>query len=99
LELPTEGPVDFDDDGLLQDLLLFDVYEVHNDVHVDLYGGEECVCGSVTFTFNKDEDREKALRQLERWYKDQSPVALLTFGDRITLLSEEALLRRILDPD
>lgn len=86
----------FDESDLLQDLLIFDVHRDGDDVHVDLYGGRENVCGSVRFTFPDAADRRRNLNQLKAWQQDSVPVALLAYGDTITLLSERALLDRCL---
>jgi hypothetical protein len=85
-----------DETDLLQDLLVFDVQRDGNDVHVDLYGGRDNVCGSVRFTFPDPADRRRNLNQLRDWMHDGIPVALLAYGDTITLLSERALLDRCL---
>ncbi|HLU42369.1 MAG TPA: hypothetical protein VKZ55_08235 [Microthrixaceae bacterium] len=86
----------FDETDLLQDLLIFDVQRDGQDVHVDLYGGRDNVCGSVRFTFPDPVDRRRNLAQLREWQRDEVPVALLSYGDTITLLSERALLDRCL---
>ena len=67
-----------------------------HDVHVDLYGGRDNVCGSVRFTFPDASDRRRNVTQLREWQRDAVPVALLAYGDTITLLSERALLDRCL---
>lgn len=86
----------FDESDLLQDLLIFDVRADGPDVHVDLYGGRDNVCGSVRFTFPDGRERKQNLAQLRDWHADDVPVALLAYGDTITLLSERALLDRCL---
>ncbi len=86
----------FDESDLLQDLLIFDVQRDGHDVHVDLYGGRDNVCGSVRFTFPDASDRRRNVTQLREWQRDAVPVALLAYGDTITLLSERALLDRCL---
>lgn len=86
----------FDESDLLQDLLIFDVRRDGCDVHVDLYGGRDNVCGSVRFTFPDSEERRRNLDQLTAWKDDEVPVALLAYGETITLLSERALLDRCL---
>jgi hypothetical protein len=86
----------FEESDLLQDLLIFDVQGDGCDVHVDLYGGRENVCGSVRFTFPDAEERRRNLTQLKEWHRDEVPVALLAYGETITLLSERALLDRCL---
>ena len=86
----------FDESNLLQDLLIFEVQADGDDVHVDLYGGRGKVCGSVRFTFPDARDRRRNLGQLRDWMRTSTPLALLTDGDDVTLLSERALLDRCL---
>jgi hypothetical protein len=86
----------FDESDLLQDLLIFDVQRDGSDVHVDLYGGRENVCGSVRFTFPDPAERRRNVAQLRDWKRAGVPVALLAYGDTITILSERALLDRCL---
>lgn len=88
----------FAENDLLQDLLIFEVRRDGPDVHVDLYGGRDNVCGSVRFTFSNDADRRHNLEQLREWMRSRTPVTLLTRGDTLTLLSERALLERCLTP-
>jgi hypothetical protein len=87
----------FHESDLLQDLLIFDVRRDGVDVHVDLYGGRENVCGSVRFTFSDPSERRRNLSQLRDWKREGVPVALLAYGDTITILSERALLDRCLE--
>jgi hypothetical protein len=86
----------FEESDLLQDLLIFDVQADGCDVHVDLYGGRENVCGSVRFTFPDAAERRSNITQLKEWHRGEVPVALLAYGETITLLSERALLDRCL---
>ena len=86
----------FEESDLLQDLLIFDERADGCDVHVDLYGGRDNVCGSVRFTFPDKDERRRNLAQLRDWHRQEVPVALLSYGETITLLSERALLDRCL---
>lgn len=86
----------FDESSLLQDLLIFEVQELGHDVQVDLYGSRVNVCGSVRFSFPDARDRRRNLVQLRDWMRSSTPLALLTHGDDVTLLSERALLDRCL---
>lgn len=87
------------EDELLQDLLIFEVTprRISREISVDLYGGKNCVCGTVRFRFPKLGDYEASLRVLKEWASTGALVTMVTRGDTISLLSEKELLKRCLD--
>ena len=76
---------------LLQDLVVFGVAVTGDDVHVDIYGSTEHVCGSVRFTFPDRGERRRMVRLLERWCRDQTPLTFVANGNSIVLQNDAAV--------
>jgi hypothetical protein len=87
-----------DEGDLLQDLGVVAAIEDGENVYVSIYGGRDNACGSVRFTFPDPTVRARHLAVLSRWALEDTPVALLSRGDSMTLFSEAALLARAIEP-
>jgi hypothetical protein len=80
---------------LVQDVVVFDVVERDDVLHVDVYGGAENVCASIRFTFGDPEVRRANATRLRRWQASGTPLSLVATDSCVTLLSERALFRRL----
>lgn len=76
---------------LLQDIVVFAVVVAGEDVHVDIYGSLENVCGSVRFTFPDRVQRRQTVVLLERWRRDQTPLTFIANGSTIVLQNDAAV--------
>jgi hypothetical protein len=59
-------------------------------VHVDLYGGEDNVCGYVRFVFEDDDERKARVEVLHMWARLGTSVTFLSDGETVTLLDRPA---------
>ena len=82
---------------LVQDVAIFAVSVDGPDVHVDVYGGPDNVCASVTFSFPDPVVRAENVGRLHRWERDTSALSLVVNGDTVRLLCERSLLARGLE--
>ena len=62
-------------------------------VVVDLYGGEESVCGTVTYHFDERSELEEHVRTLEAWAEAGTDVTYLKRGGVVVLMDEVAFLQ------
>ena len=76
---------------LLQDITVFAVVVAGEDVHVDIYGSIENVCGSVRFTFPDRNQRRRMVALLERWRRDETPLTFIANGSTIVLQNDAAI--------
>ena len=76
---------------LLQDIVVFAVVAAGEDVHVDIYGSVENVCGSVRFTFPDRTQRRRTVALLERWRRDETPLTFIANGETIVLQNDAAI--------
>lgn len=54
-------------------------------VHVDLYGGEDNVCGYVRFVFEDPAERAARVEVLRAWAERGTGVSFATSGGTVTL--------------
>lgn len=59
-------------------------------VHVDLYGGDDNLCGYVRFVFEDDEERQARLAVLRAWARLGTAVTFVSAGGTVTLLDRVA---------
>jgi hypothetical protein len=76
---------------LLQDIVVFGVAVRGDDVHVDIYGSTEHVCGSIRFTFPERSERRRMVRLLERWCREETPLTFVANGSTIVLQNDAAV--------
>jgi hypothetical protein len=93
---PWSEQLRFEENDLVQDLLVLAATEAGHDVVVSVYGSREGVCGTVRFTFDEPEERSRSLRLLRRWAQGDVAVALLSHGDELSLFCERTVLDRAL---
>jgi hypothetical protein len=76
---------------LLQNLLVFDVTVDGLALHVDVYGGADNVCGTISFRFKRRSERRRQQRTLRRWQRSGTPITFVARGSSISLMDERAL--------
>jgi hypothetical protein len=82
---------------VLGNVLIFAV-EVEDDaVRVDVYGGDEGICGSVVYHFPDHGRRDDNVATLQRWCDTGTAVTLVRRPGTVTLLDEAAVLSELLD--
>ena len=86
-----------DDVELLQDVMVFEVAEHGDDVHVDIYGGDEHVCASIRFTFIDAGDRRRHMRTLRYWQRNRVPLTFVARGSTVALMNDVELFERAFD--
>ncbi|HUR17865.1 MAG TPA: hypothetical protein VMZ51_02875 [Acidimicrobiales bacterium] len=77
---------------VIQNLRVFSVESIGDELRVDIYGGPECVCGSLRYTFEDSEERQARLDLLERWRVEATLVTYVCRDDAGALLDERSLL-------
>jgi hypothetical protein len=86
-----------DDIEVLQKVLIFAVEVEGPDVRVDVYGSEEQICGTVTYSFPERAVRKAQVATLAQWCDSTTPLTYVKRGDTVALLDESALLSAALD--
>jgi len=70
---------------VLEDVLVHHVCVEGVDVHVDLYGSVDNLCGTVTFTFSEPRQRRRMVAALRRWARTATPLVMTSNGATISL--------------
>lgn len=83
---------------VLHDVHVLAVEARGHEVHVDLYGSEDNICGHVRFVFPAWRERAERLRTLRSWERHDTRVTFVGSAGTVTLLNDAALLARIADP-
>lgn len=84
---------------VIQDLAVFAATVDDADdgaVLVDVYGSEHNVCGSVRLVLPDPGRRGDALRLLEQWRRQQTPLTLVIRGAMVSLQNDHSLFRTAL---
>ncbi|MEY2398804.1 MAG: hypothetical protein QOJ00_1978 [Actinomycetota bacterium] len=81
----------FGNTEIIAGLLVHSVTAEGRYLHVDVYGGEDNVCGSIRFTCAKRNERASRLKVLERWARNDTPVTYVATGTTITLQNDKGL--------
>lgn len=68
-----------------QGVVVLDVSEDGDHVHVDVYGGAQNVCGTIRFRFPDERDRVRKVASLRRWQQSGTLLTLVANGSTITL--------------
>ncbi|HUP70654.1 MAG TPA: hypothetical protein VM142_12695 [Acidimicrobiales bacterium] len=77
---------------VIQNLRVLSVERVGDELRVDIYGGPECVCGSLLYRFEDADERELRLELLTSWRDDETLVTYVCRDDAGALLDERSLL-------
>jgi hypothetical protein len=76
---------------VLQGVIVLGAHVDGDDVHVDVYGSDSNICGSVRFTFTDSGQRTDMVAQLEHWAADGTPLTYVQRGSSVTLQDDTAL--------
>ena len=86
-----------DDIEIIQNLRIFTVEREGVEVRVDIYGGDESVCGSLLYTFSSVTEARDRARLLSRWGTRGTAVTYVSRDGAASLMDEAALLDAALD--
>jgi hypothetical protein len=81
---------------IIQNLLIFGVEVDGDELRVDIYGGADCVCGTLIYTFTNQAEREERAELLGRWRDAATPVTYVRRDGSAALMDELALLSEAL---
>jgi hypothetical protein len=82
---------------VLQNVLIFAVEVDGSDVRVDIYGSDEQICGTVTYTFADRGVRKAQAATLAQWCETSVPLTYVKRADTVALLDESALFTAALE--
>jgi hypothetical protein len=82
---------------VIQNLLIFGVEVEGDELRVDIYGGADCVCGTLIYTFTDPAERAERAGLLGRWREAATPVTYVRRDGSAALMDELALLADALD--
>lgn len=74
------------------DVRVFSVSVEGAEVHVDIYGGADNVCGSVRFTFENPVVRRRQVERLRAWQEQDTALTFVAEGSTISLANLDALV-------
>lgn len=77
---------------VIQNLHVFRVECDGADVRVDIYGSDDCVCGTLVYRFEDERERDQRARLLRRWCDDGVAVTYVRREGCAALLDEMAVL-------
>ena len=77
---------------VIQNLLIFGVEVEGDELRVDIYGGADCVCGTLIYTFTDTRERQERADLLGRWRDLGTPVTYVRRDGSAALMDELALL-------
>lgn len=82
---------------VIQNLLVFGVDSEGEELRVDIYGGEDCVCGTLIYRFTDPVELAERADLLRRWRQDATPVTYVRREGSAALMDELSLLTDALD--
>ncbi len=65
-------------------------------VRVDIYGGDDALCGSVGYHFSNARQRGRNVSTLKRWCDSETVLTLVRREGIVTLLDESGVLDELL---
>ena len=77
---------------VLQHVSILSVEVGQTSIQVDLYGGEESACGTVTYRFDDPVELADHARTLRTWQEAGTEVTYVKRGDIVVLMDEVAYL-------
>jgi hypothetical protein len=90
----SDGAID-----VVQGVQVLDVAIEGDEIRVDVYGGEDCLCGVVLYRFPDPDERDHHFRTLSRWRDDETCVTYVCRDGLVSLIEEEALFNAALGVD
>ncbi|MEO7837590.1 MAG: hypothetical protein ABIS21_08135 [Acidimicrobiales bacterium] len=82
---------------VIQNLRVFRVASVGPELRVDIYGGAECVCGSLLYWFPDRAERQERFDLLRTWRDESTLVTYVRREGAGSLIDERTLLADALD--
>lgn len=82
---------------VIQNLRVFEVESVGEELRVDIYGSTECVCGSLLYRFEDAVERQERLDLLMTWRDRSTLVTYVCRDNSGALLDERSLVEDALD--
>lgn len=77
---------------VIQNLLVFGVDTEGDELRVDIYGGDDCVCGTLIYRFGDPVELGERADLLRRWCADSTPVTYVRREGSAALMDELSLL-------
>lgn len=77
---------------VIQNLRVLSVERMGDELRVDIYGGPDCVCGSLLYRFEDAAERAARFDLLEAWRDEGTLVTYVCRDDAGALLDERSLL-------
>lgn len=82
---------------VIQNVRVFGIECEGDELRVDLYGGDDCACGTLIYRFGDRRERRERAALLRRWCEAGTPLTYVSRDDTATLLDEMALLTDALE--
>ena len=82
---------------VIQDLRVFDFESDGEELRVDIYGGEDCVCGTLIYRFADQTERHERARVLRQWRDRCTPVTFVSRESSGALVDERSLFMEALN--
>ncbi|HEX9970073.1 MAG TPA: hypothetical protein VGB03_08035 [Acidimicrobiales bacterium] len=82
---------------VIQNLLVFGVDIEGEELRVDIYGGDDCVCGTLIYRFSDPSELDERAELLRRWCLDATPVTYVRRDGSAALMDELSLLTDALE--
>ena len=82
---------------VIQNLLVFGVDCEGEELRVDIYGGDDCVCGTLIYRFSDPQELTERAELLRRWCLDATPVTYVRRDGSAALMDELSLLTDALE--
>jgi hypothetical protein len=77
---------------VLQHVTILAVNQGPGTLQVDLYGGEESACGTVTYRFDDPSELDEHARTLQAWQSAGTDITYVKRGEIVVLMDEIAYL-------
>jgi hypothetical protein len=84
------------DNEIVPNVRIFTVETDGASVRVDIYGGDDALCGSVGYHFPNARQRSRNVTTLRRWCASGTPLTLVRRQGIVTLLDEAGVLDELL---
>ena len=81
---------------VIQNLLVFGVDTDGDELRVDIYGGDDCVCGTLIYRFSDPVELAERAELLRRWCAEATPVTYVRRDGSAALMDELSLLSEAL---
>ena len=82
---------------VIQHLFVFAVEVDGEELRVDIYGGEDCVCGTLIYRFPDPDEMADRASVLRRWCDEGTSVTYVRRDGAAALMDDLALLTDALD--